>query len=266
MKKVKMVQIFFLLICLIGYTISSAQSDYVVTIKGDTILGKVKYLNYGNEKKVQVVNDKKTVFSILQTSAFKMDNEVYHTVRTSQGYTYMKIIKGGYLSLYAFQQPNQMSWDGSLLLKRDGSDMEVPNIGFKKNMKKFLIECPDVVDRIESGELSKSKITEIVDAYNQCIDLNTKNQNMASQTPKVIEPSKEATDKLSAWIQLETDVKNLTNFEGSKDALEMIQEIKSKISKGEKIPNFLSEGLKETLKDQSSIQVALEKALQEIKN
>ena len=266
MKNVKMVQILFMLICLIGYKISTAQSDYIVTTKGDTIKGKVKYLNYGVEKKVQVINDKKTVYSILQTSAFKMDNEVYHTVRFSQGYAYMKIIKSGYLSLYAFQQPNQMSWDGSLLLKKDGSDMEVPNIGFKKNMKRFLIECPGVIDRIESGELTKLKIIDIVDAYNQCIEYNTKNQKTTTQPAKEIQPSKETTDKLSAWNQLETDVKGLTNFEGSKDALEMIQEIKSKISKGEKIPNFLTEGLKETLKDQPSIQAALEKALQEIKD
>jgi len=254
-----MVQILFLLICLIGYKISSAQSDYVVTTKGDTIKGKVKYLNYGFEKKVQVVNDKKTVFTMIQTSAFMMDKELYHTVRYAQGYAFMKVIKSGYLSLYAFQQANQMSWDGSLLLKRDGASMEVPNISFKKNVKKFLDECPVVTDRIESGELTKSKINEIVDAYNQCIDLNTKNQNI---TPQL---SKENTDKLNAWSQLETDVKNLNDYEGSKDALEMIQEIKSKISKGEKIPNFLIEGLKEALKDQSSIQPALEKALGEIK-
>src|SRR5688572_2894958 len=260
MKNVKMVQIFFLLICLIGYKISSAQSDYVVTTKGDTIMGKVKYLNYGVEKKVQVANGKKTVYSILQTTAFRMDDELYHTVRYGKGYTYMKVIKTGYLSLYAFQQTDKLSWDGSLLLKRDGSSMEVPNLAFKKNMKKFLSECPVVVDRIENGELTRSKINDVVDAFNQCIRQNTENQKLIAQ------PLKENTDKLISWNQLEADVKNLNNFEGSKDALDMIQEIKSKINKGEKIPNFLIEGLKESLKDQSSIQASLEKALQEIKN
>lgn len=254
-----MVQILFLLICLIGYEISSAQSDYVVTTKGDTIRGKVKYLNYGVEKKVQVINDKKTVFTILQTTGFKMDNELYHTVRYAQGYTYMKATKTGYLSLYAFQQPNQMSWDGSLLLKRDGSSMEIPNLGFKKSLKKFLIECGTVVDRIDKGELGKSEIIEIVDLYNQCIEVNTKNQNLIAQS------NKENTSELTSWNQLEEAVQNLGNFAGTKDALEMIQDIKSKINKGEKIPNFLTEGLKEVLKDQQSVQESLEKALQGIK-
>lgn len=254
-----MVQIFFLLICLIGYTISSAQSDYVVTTKGDTITGKVKYLNYGVEKKVQVTNDKKTIYSILQTTGFKMNNELYHAVRYAQGYTYMKVIKNGYLSLYAYQLSDNGSWDGSMLLKRDGASIEVPNLGFKKSMKKFLSECPIVVEQIEAGEFNKSKMNDLVDAFNQCIDLNTKNL-------KLDQPLKENTDQLTSWNQLETDVKNLNDFEGTKDALEMIQEIKSKISKGEKIPNFLTEGLKESLKDQSSVQATLEKALQGVKN
>lgn len=253
-----MVQIFFLLICLIGYKISSAQSDYVVTSKGDTITGKVKYLNYGVEKKVQVTGDKKTIYSILQTTSFKMDNELYHAVRYSEGYTYMKVIKSGYLSLYAFQQADKMSWDGSLLYKKDGSSIEVPNLAFKKNLKKFLSECPTVVEQVEAGEFNRSKINELVDAFNQCIENKTVNLKLTT--------SKENTDKLITWNQLETDVKNLSGFEGSKDALEMIQEIKSKISKGEKIPNFLTEGLKESLKDQSSVQTILEKALQEAKN
>ena len=256
-----MVQILFLLVCLLGYTISSAQSDYVITTKGDTLTGKVKYLNYGYEKKVQLINDKKTIYSIIQTTGFKMDNEIYHTVRFGQSYTYMKVIKSGYLSLYAFQQPNKMTWDGSLLLKKDGSSIEVPNLGFKKGMKKFLGECGLLTERIENGELGKGEILEIVDMYNKCIDTNTQNQNLIAQTSK-----DENSQKLTSWDQLEADVKKLENFAGSKDALEMIGEIKTKIRKGEKIPNFLIEGLKENLKDQGSIRESLEKALAEIKN
>ncbi len=55
-------------------------------------------------------------------------------------------------------------------------------------------------------------------------------------------------------------------FEGKSNALEMIHEIQAKIKKGEKIPNFLTEGLKEYLKDQDTIQELLEKALAEVKN
>jgi hypothetical protein len=262
MKNMKLVQVCLILVCLMGYYFCEAQPEYVVTSKGDTILGKVKYLNFGVEKRVQVTtsDSKKSVFSILQAPSFFFDQELYHAVRNVNGYTYMKVLKYGYLSLYAFQQPNQLTWDGRYLLKRDGTGMEVPNISFKKLLKKFLADCPEVTARIESGEFSKTKLNEMVDGYNQCIDLNTKNQHQSIQL------SKEQTDKISTWTQLENNIKNLATFESQANALEMIDDIKAKINKGEKIPNFLVEGLKDALKNQPTLQHSLEKALLEIKN
>jgi hypothetical protein len=54
-------------------------------------------------------------------------------------------------------------------------------------------------------------------------------------------------------------------FEDKATALEIINEIKIKIRRDEKIPTFLMDGLKESLKDQdSSIKEILEKALQQL--
>ena len=58
-------------------------------------------------------------------------------------------------------------------------------------------------------------------------------------------------------------VKAAADFDGKPNALEMIQEIKGKIERSEKIPNFLVDGLKSVLKD-DSFQPALANALKEI--
>lgn len=259
MRMVKMAQLLLLFICLLAFHLGAGQSDYVVLTKGDTLRGKIKYLNYGVEKKVQVTTpDSKNIYSILQTSAFSIEGELYHPVRIAQGYTFMKLQKPGYLSLYAFQLPNQMTWDGRYLLKRDGTGQEVPNIGFKKVMARFLNECEAVASKIESGDLTKGKLDEIINTYNDWIHSNSVSSIPAMQT------SPEQSTKLSTWNQLETDVRNIGALESRDDALEMIQEIKSKIGKGERIPNFLIEGLKEILKDQPSVQEILQKALKEI--
>lgn len=260
MKSTIMGQLFLILICVGANSIVSAQTDYVVTIKGDTIHGKVKYLNFGAEKSVQITSSdkKKKVYPILQTKGFQLDSELYHPVRTPQGYTYMKVLNSGYLSLYAFQIENQSTWDGRFLLKKDGTSKEVPNIGFKKILSQFLSECPQVASRIESGELSKTKINEIVDAYNACIQANTLNQKMVEAV------SQEKTNKVNTWTELETAIKNGNDFESRTDALDMITEVKSKISKGEKVPKFISEGLKGLLKDQSAYTELLNKAISEL--
>lgn len=254
--KNKTTQILILFLCLAGYHLASAQTDYIVLINGDTLFGNVKYFNYSAGKKIQLINQekKKTVYSILQVKSFQLDQEVYETIRTTQEYTIMKVIMSGYLSLYSFQLPNQMTWNGSYLHKKDGSGMEVPTIGFKKNLSRLLGDCPAIAERIQTGELTRSEIEQIVVEYNVCINEATKNHTTQPTT----------TDKdIQVWETLEKEVTDL-NFDGKTNALEMISEIKSKISKKEKVPNFLMEGLKEALKGQESVKSTLDKALLEI--
>lgn len=261
MKNVTMIQVLLMIVCLVAYQVASGQEDFVVLTKGDTLKGKVKYLNYGIEEKVQITtsDNKKNIFSILQTLSFSMNNEVYNPVRTVQGYTFMKLLKSGYLSLYAYQLPDQIKWDGRYLLKKDGAGLDVPNINFKKNMSRYLSDCPTGAEKVETKELKKSNLDEIVDQYNACIESRTTYQS--SQ----LEQIKDQSLKLNYWIQLETSLNALNSFEGKANVLEMITEIKGKIQRGEKVPNFLTNGLQEALKNQdSSIKEILEKAMQQL--
>ena len=218
-------------------------------------------LFYGPEKKVQVTgNDKKKqIYSIFQTREFHYKGETYQPVKFDKGYTFMKTIKSGYLSLYAFQFENQVNYDGLLLVKKDGSRLEVPNLTFKKNMVKFLEDCEDVSARIENGELSKKKIDTIVDEYNACVNKRT------AERSQILSQKAEANKKISSWDELENQVKAAQDFEGKPDALEMIGEIKGKIRRQEKVPNFMIEGLKKSL-SKSDLTPTLDKALAEIQN
>ena len=129
---------------------ASFGQDYVVTIQGDSLKGDVKALTYSAEKKVQITEPgkKKVIYPFFKVKSFSLDGEIYEPVKGPNGYTFMKIIKAGFLSLYAFQQENQTSYDGLYLAKKDGSGMEVPNLTFKKGMKNFLEDCPAVAEKI----------------------------------------------------------------------------------------------------------------------
>ena len=260
MKNFSVIHILLFVLLMLVYQCAEAQ-DYVVTIKGDTIKGDVKQLTYGPEKKVQVTTSdrKKNVFSIFQTRAFSYRGSVFHPVRNAKGYTFMKLIKSGYLSLYAFQQENQVTYDGLYLTKRDGTGLEVPNLTFKKHMQKFVEECPDVATRIDNGDLTKKTIEKIVDEYNDCITNKTENHE------KVIVQTSEQSKKISTWDDLEEKVKSKADFEGKTNALEMITEIKSKIKRSEKVPNFLLEGLKSSL-SQTDLSAELQSALNDLSN
>lgn len=258
MKNFTVLHILLLLLLMLAYQCTKAQ-DYIVTLKNDTTKGRVKILAFGPEKKVQIVtvDKKKSTFSILEIRALSFKNEKYVPVKAASGYVFMKALREGYLSLYAFQLPNQVTYDGLFLQKRDGNGMEVPNLGFKKIMTKYLQDCEAVTAKIESGELGKNYLTEIIDDYNLCIAEKTTDHSEA------IVQNEQQSKKISAWDVLEEKIKTRPDFDGRTDALEMITEIKSKINENERIPNFVIDGLKNRLSN-TDLSEDLQRALEEL--
>jgi hypothetical protein len=220
---------------------ASAQ-DYVLTARGDSLAGEVKPLLYGPQQKVQVVSGKreKTTFALFDIREYSKDGEIFRPLKGEKGYVFMKLLQPGYLALYAFQQDNQARFDGLLLKKLDGDQLIVPNLGFKKYISQFLEDCPEVVERIKGGGLNKKNLPELVEAYNACVNDRTVDHK------KEIAEYKEENASLSHWDSLEEKVKG-KEFNEKSNALEMIAEIKNKIRGHEKIPNFLIEGLKNSL-------------------
>jgi hypothetical protein len=214
---------------------------------------------YGVEKKVQYKgpDNEKAVYSILRVSAFYYREETYQPIKSPYGVTFMKLKKPGYLSLYSFQLPDQTNFDGLYLARKDGTGQEVPNLSFKKYMKNFLEDCPTVVAKIDAGELGKRDLNQIMDEYNQCIENNTIDHEEAIATQA------EHDRVLGAWDVLEEKVKSSEALDSKTTVLEMISEIKSKISKSEQIPNFLINGLKQHL-SADEFKIALENALKEL--
>ena len=230
--------------------------DYVVTAKGDTLHGKVKPLTYGPDKKVVVkdASGKKTTLSIFQTKAHFIDGETFNPVKTEKGYVFMKLVKPGYLSLYTFQPENQNAFDAYYLLKKDGNGIEVPNLSFKKIVAKFLADDVVLSEKLEKGDYGKKQLTEIIDEYNQHISQKSTIQKES------ITVQREKSKDLVNWQILEDKVKLKGTFDGKEDVLEMINDVKTKIKNSEKIPNFLIEGLRNSL-SQTEFKDDLENAL-----
>jgi hypothetical protein len=242
MKTFGIIHILLFLLLMLVYQCAGAQ-DFLITTRGDSVAGETRLLMHSSEKKVVITDTekKKTTYSIFQIRKFSSRNEMYVPVRTTTGYTFMKVVKPGYLSLLNYQLENQVVFQGEYLLRQDGQGMEVPNLAFKKNIAKFLADCPEVVQRIEAGELGKSKIELIVDEYNTCVAKRTAQQMQASVEQTAVQ------DKLSVWNSLESKIKAKEEFAGKQDALEMVAEIKSKINRNEKVPGFIIEGLRSSL-------------------
>jgi hypothetical protein len=256
MKNFTVIHILLFILLMLVFQYVDAQ-DYVITTRGDSLTGEVRPLLYGPEKKVQIHSADKTKksFSIFEVRAFSSKGDIYHPVKGENGYVFMKLLQPGYLSLYAFQVDNTSRFDGIFLQKIDGANMVLPNIGFKKYMSQFLEDCPGVVERVQSGELNKKNLKDLIVAYNGCIDDKTVDHG------SIVARQEAQSKKISAWDELQAKVR-AADFTEKNNALEMITEIRNKIKQQEKIPNFLIEGLKNSLRD-TGLTPELEAALNE---
>jgi hypothetical protein len=260
MKNYTIVHVLLVLLLLLVYQCTQAQ-DYIMTAKGDSLAGEVKPFTFSADKKVQVMSadKKKSTFSIFQVREFVYKGERYEPVKFNGTYTFMKLLSKGYLSLYAFQHENQISYEGRYLLKRDGKGLEVPNLSFKKLMAKYLEDCSPVAKKISSGEYGKQHLDNIVGEYNKCID------NRTVDHKSLIIVQTEQSKVSSSWDLLEKKVTEKADFDGKSDAIDMIRDIKLRIARSEKIPNYLVEGLKNSLAA-TDLQPELEKAVEDLKN
>ncbi len=245
-------------ISLLGSWSVQAQ-DYVVTPKNDTIQGKADILTYDIYDRVEVKEGKKKVhFTAMQVKALVIKNEIYHTVRIEKGYRFLKLTSPGYVSRYLAQSTSG-AYDIEYLVRRDGSAIQVPNFSFKKVMGNFLSDCSTIQKKIEKDELNRKKLDQLLREYNLCIENQT-------QTAVLTTPIVSAEDPLLiAIISLRSKLEMNPGFPSKKDALDLLGDLSGKVRNKQPVPNYLSEGLKDYLKDIPAYQADLDNIISLLK-
>ena len=236
-----------------------AQTGYAVTVTGDTIRGNI--ILESNEKidRVRIKNDKSVFLSALKVKALQVENQEYRPVTYATKLRFMRVMKSGYLSVLAFQSShNSFNYDGILLLKADGQMMELPRINFKKAMAEFIDDKP-LADSISAGFLGRSDLDEIVARYNKKIEVRTIEIMKYNKAVEAGIPAAEIVQKIKRLITGST-------FEGKSDAIEILQDVEGKLTKGEAIPSYTLKALQSILKDQSNFKDLLLELQTAIKN
>lgn len=233
-----------------------AQTDYLITSKADTLSGEIRILSYDQLDRVQIqVGTKKEIFTALQVLSVNKDGQEYKPLQYERKIVLMKVMKQGYLSLYAFRLPNQTSYDGRLLTKLDGTSMEVPNLAFKKILGAYLEDCETVSTQIKNGDFSRRDLEKIIDDYNECLgNKRSASPVIETPTPVIVNDATQAIASLITKVEAE-------DFSSKKDALDLLHDIQTKVGKNETIPNYLSEGLKSYLSVVPALSEDLEKLL-----
>ena len=236
---VKVVMI--LSILFISHNGFAQEEDYVVTVKGDTIRGKLTInVRWNMPQSATIkVGKKKQYFEVYQLKAAgKKDGTIYHTIKILGKYRFAELVKGGYLSyyLYSSDEPNSVPFGYQVLVKRDGTQKSFSTLAFKKSVRTFLEDCPTVKSNFNNDLYARKDLDKIIDDYNSCIVNNTLE----------LAPKADA-DKIALLKKLMKQVNRETSITDKSEIQEMLKDIEERLSKNQAIPGYLSDALKKKL-------------------
>jgi hypothetical protein len=227
------------------------QEEYVVTLKNDTLRGPVRLLTYDVMDRVAVGSgSKKTSLKAVEVRYVVQDGFTYQPVQNNKAIRFMRVLRAGYLTLYAYRQEFQSSYDSRLLLKMNGQKIDLPNIGFKKLLSEFLEDCPATALKVKEGEFDRSEVEAIVDDYNACVAAQN---NVAIVTAKPT-PLVEAISALRAKVET-------SSLESKQEVLDLIKDLDNKAKRGQTIPAYLASSLKSYLGDKKEFEEQLNNLL-----
>lgn len=235
-------------------TVGLAQSDYLINTKGDTLRGKISFSHVGKIEQAVVKGTKKTSVAGTSVREIFLKGVYYKPVQFAGAIKFMQIITEGYLSLLAFQPEGLMNYDGRLLQKKDGAIMEVPSLGFKKQMSNFLKDNDPLAIKIQNGTLGRGDLDAIISEYNSFISGKTATSKTQNQ---LITKQK---SKLDLVADLKSEIEK-SGMEGKQNALDMMVDVEGKIKSNSEIPTYLTNGLKEILKGNTDLLSKLETLL-----
>jgi len=249
-----------LILIISGFQQLYGQQDYLITIKGDTLYGEVRLLNYSKPELVQLIQGKrKQNFNPLQARQFSLNGETYNAVKNYDTYQFMKLLQSGYLSLYAFRVERQSTLDGRLLVKRDGSFMDLPNLGFKRKLIAFLDDCETITQQFEQQEIGRNDIEQLINFYNSCMDKQSGRSNTVIANEALM-------PAINASKALQEQLKQSADFSGKADALAILDDINAKLLRNEKIAGYLQQALSASLKDKPEFTSQLQELLNSLKD
>ncbi|MGL1888816.1 MAG: hypothetical protein OCD76_20055 [Reichenbachiella sp.] len=242
----------YLIVAIIGLFFSAnvyALEGTIITTKMDTLKGKISFA-FGNQYNndgisIKVGKKKKRFVAYEVKEVVSEDGDIYHPIKMDGRYQFIQLLKdGSYLKLYGYNSDDYKNYDFGfqMLVKADGGQHKLGNIGYKKRLLNFLTACPEVTEGISDGKMKKGDIEKVVDAYNTCIEVESQKEE------EVLGALKEASkiEDLIATVEgLEMDSKQ--------ELIQMLIDVKDKLKDQKEVPSYLKGAIIEKLGDRQEL-------------
>ena len=240
----------------------SQDIDQVITLKGDTISGKV--IISTSDPVVQTISIKndtgRNIFKVYEVKVVTKGDDIYRTIKIDGKYQLGLVVKEGYLSLYRYVSSDpsaQNDFTESILIKRDGDHRVVPKLGFRNQMKDFLGDCETVEQSLNDKMYGRGELIKLIEDYNKCLEEKTQAISRGETTTN-LNP-----DKTLLIKTLISQIKSDQTIQDRESLLEMLHDLDFKLKRNNPIPNYLKSALEEAVKNNTGFTEQLNKILEQ---
>lgn len=235
---------------LLAISSAKAKENWVVTLKNDTIYGKIGFVIRGAYEMDELTVKKgkeKHKFKPIELKRINKAGNEYVPLKIDGKYQFALVISEGYLSYYKFVNPDSNAYEDfsqSILTKMDGTSVQLSNIGFMKSVRKYLSDCQPLENKIKNSEYKPKDIDDVIIYYNEWIDSRS-----LKQEPENSVNLDQAALISSIISKVEADEELSKNSE----LLEMLNDVKGKIKNGKSVPGYLKNGVIDGLNGNESL-------------
>lgn len=225
-------------LCLVILSLSSipalCQEDYVVTLEGDTIVGKINFRRDDLFDIVSIKNESgKQELRAYQTRSAGTAKNQFFSIQYQNRSVFGQLISRDVLSRFYVMPDGSNQFRDEILVKRDQKAMSLTSIGLRKRLINFLSECSVLTKQLQQRELQASDIEQVISVYKE----------QCSNQSSLLEANKKIESELLEFATL------------------LIQ-IQERFDSNEAIPQYMLDALKRT--DLSQMQEQIEELVRKI--
>ena len=260
----------FVFLCCYATTTKGQTDQYIVKLNGDTLRGKLQINpSRDNSRSMYFKNSdgtKENIRPIRISYVYYDEDYQFRSVAFYNQRVFMRIIsENKNLSHYHYTHKRENSIaTTNVITKPDGDVLEISALTFRKQIAKFLEDCPEIIAKLDNKEYRFGKQEELYRDYNNC-DLQTMVAVSAVQessdkdgsaaaaggvaaattattttsTGTTTVPKSEEQDKLNEIDEFRKYVRALDDFDHSRDVLEWLTDVEYRVSQNRDIPNYL---------------------------
>ena len=159
-----------LLICIIQANFLVAQNDYLITLKGDSLVGKIdlRQARFYDELTIKTDEGKQN-FRVYAIKKVVKEENTFEMVTFNNKKVFGQVVeKGSKASLYLVRNDGNQSFVNKLITKNDGKSAVLQVVKFKNTITKLFDDCPELIERLDNKEFSMQNLSELLQFYEDC--------------------------------------------------------------------------------------------------